>query len=109
MTWRVLKFGGSSLGNPAALARALDLVAQELKEGSVALVVSAMGDTTDELLEAVDAAAQGRLADAESLVDRIADRAMTGATFALQDVPMAARPPIAHTVREVLSPLRDLL
>ncbi len=109
MTWRVLKFGGSSLGNPAALARALDLVAQELEEGSVALVVSAMGDTTDELLEAVDAAAQGRLADAESLVDRIADRAMTGATFALQDVPMAARPPIAHTVREVLSPLRDLL
>ena len=48
----VQKFGGTSLADPAALRRAAELTAQAWTEGHrVAVVVSAQGDTTDELIE----------------------------------------------------------
>jgi len=56
---RVLKFGGTSLGEPERVARAADLVAREAATGPVAVVVSAMGQTTDQLLAAASRAAQG--------------------------------------------------
>ena len=48
----VMKFGGSSLATAAHIHRAAQLVAEQRKQGhQVAVVVSAQGDTTDELLE----------------------------------------------------------
>jgi len=48
----VMKFGGSSLATAAHIRRAAQLVAEERSRGNqVAVVVSAQGDTTDELLE----------------------------------------------------------
>ena len=59
--YRVLKFGGSSLGAPDRLEQVTEAVAGERENGPVAVVCSAMGDTTDWLLEAVDFAADGDL------------------------------------------------
>jgi aspartokinase/homoserine dehydrogenase 1 len=103
-----MKFGGSSVGNPSSLARALQLIDRERARGPLAVVVSAMGDATDELIDAVSQAASGDLPAAERLVDRIADRAVTGAFLAMAEN-TGARPEIAQQVREVLAPLRDLL
>ena len=48
----VMKFGGSSLASVAHIRRAAQLVADARKQGDrVAVVVSAQGDTTDELIE----------------------------------------------------------
>lgn len=48
----VMKFGGSSLANREKLLSAASSIVKELNAGSsVAVVVSAMGDTTDELTE----------------------------------------------------------
>ena len=48
----VLKFGGSSLANPQLLHRAAGIAAALAKEGNqVVVVVSAQGDTTDEMIE----------------------------------------------------------
>lgn len=48
----VQKFGGSSLADAEKVARAAELVAEEHNKGnSVVVVVSAQGDTTDELTE----------------------------------------------------------
>lgn len=58
---RVLKFGGTSVGSPEALGRASAIVAQELPTGGL-VVVSALGGTTDQLLQAMAAAARGDLA-----------------------------------------------
>jgi len=50
----VVKFGGSSLSDGERLSRAASAVAREVKRGvRVAVVVSAMGKTTDKLLETV--------------------------------------------------------
>ena len=47
----VMKFGGSSLASAAHIRRAAQLVADVRKQGDrVAVVVSAQGDTTDELI-----------------------------------------------------------
>ncbi|MDR2634133.1 MAG: aspartate kinase [Treponema sp.] len=51
----VMKFGGSSLANGARIRHVAELVQGELRRKPV-LVVSAMGDTTDQLLEAAAAA-----------------------------------------------------
>lgn len=48
----VQKFGGSSVADKAKLARAAKIVTQTYEEGNdVIVVVSAQGDTTDELIE----------------------------------------------------------
>ncbi|MDR0562844.1 MAG: aspartate kinase [Spirochaetaceae bacterium] len=52
----VMKFGGSSVANGERIRYVAEIVRQELKRKPV-LVLSAMGDTTDHLLEAADAAA----------------------------------------------------
>lgn len=48
----VMKFGGTSVANPERIARAAKLVQGEVNRGNqVAVIVSAMGKTTDELLK----------------------------------------------------------
>jgi aspartate kinase len=58
----VVKFGGSSLSDPDRLSRAIASVVNEVKKGThVAVVVSAMGKTTDELLNAAKDSSNGKL------------------------------------------------
>ena len=48
----VMKFGGTSVANPEKIARAAKLVQGEVNRGNqVAVIVSAMGKTTDDLLK----------------------------------------------------------
>ncbi|MBL7715260.1 MAG: aspartate kinase [Bdellovibrionales bacterium] len=48
----VQKFGGSSVGNPERIKKVAQRIASEVSRGSqVVVVVSAMGDTTDDLIE----------------------------------------------------------
>lgn len=60
---RVLKFGGTSVGTPEALCRAVEIVRTELPAGGL-VVVSALSGTTDTILEAVAVAAKGDTAAA---------------------------------------------
>ncbi len=58
----VVKFGGSSLGEPERLSRAVASVVAEAKRGTkIAVVVSAMGKTTDALLNAANNSTNGKL------------------------------------------------
>ncbi|MFY0576456.1 hypothetical protein ACN28S_20800 [Cystobacter fuscus] len=50
--FQVMKFGGSSVGSPPRLRQVIELIGTHAKQGPLAVVVSAMGDTTDWLLEA---------------------------------------------------------
>lgn len=102
----VMKFGGSSVGRPERLKQVVELISRE--RGAVAVVVSAMGDTTDYLIEAADRASKGELQKAESLVDQVADLATTNGLLALEGFP-GPRPAITPLVRELLAPLRQLL
>src|SRR4051812_8800429 len=67
----VMKFGGTSVGSAERLAHVVKLCAAEHAKGPITLVVSAMGDTTDHLLEAAAHAAKGRLPEAHAIAERV--------------------------------------
>lgn len=58
----VVKFGGSSLANHERIIRAVVAVAKEVKKGTqIAVIVSAMGKTTDTLFNAAKNSSNGKL------------------------------------------------
>jgi len=80
----VAKFGGTSLGNGERINRAADSIASAVKNGhEVAIVASAMGNTTDELLEEIeyDADPEDR-AQIVSMGERTSVRMLKGALAA---------------------------
>lgn len=69
-TRNVYKFGGTSVGSPERLGGLVRIVRDE-RPRIVAVVVSAMGHTTDHLLDAVDLAVRGEQARVLEVVDQI--------------------------------------
>jgi aspartate kinase len=67
---RVVKFGGTSVGDPTRIVAACDIVAGKRAKGPVVVVVSAASKVTDMLLKAANAAAAG-VVDAEPVVGRV--------------------------------------
>jgi len=58
----VVKYGGSSLADHERILRAVTAVAEEAKKGTqIAVIVSAMGKTTDTLFNAAKSSSNGRL------------------------------------------------
>ncbi|MEX1120641.1 MAG: bifunctional aspartate kinase/homoserine dehydrogenase I [Balneolales bacterium] len=55
----ILKFGGSSLYDAEKIKRAVSIVAERIKTNKVAVVVSALGGVTDELLQLAEKAQTG--------------------------------------------------
>ncbi len=72
--WQVYKFGGSSLGTSGRLPRVLELIAAAPRP--LAVVVSALGDTTDWLLLAARSAAEGEIAQARAELARVRELAL---------------------------------
>jgi aspartokinase/homoserine dehydrogenase 1 len=110
----VYKFGGSSLATPERLVRVAELIADARGRGPLAVVVSALADTTARLIEAADLAARGDLAAAERIIDHVADRTTSAGLVALEELRRlpGARPPaeqVTPLVREHFGPLRQIL
>ncbi|KAG5185878.1 amino acid kinase family-domain-containing protein [Tribonema minus] len=82
--YRVLKFGGSSVGSAPKLYQVVTIILDELRSAQgasgggkrLAVVVSAPGDTTDWLIGAAEYAALGQLDEANATIDRISDLAL---------------------------------
>ncbi|MFW5968301.1 MAG: bifunctional aspartate kinase/homoserine dehydrogenase I, partial [Persicimonas sp.] len=87
----------------------LELVRREQKTGPMAIVCSAMGETTEWLLEAVDTAAGGDLEAAEAIVDRIEALAAGLARDAMRKTAADELPALEDEIAETLAPLRKLL
>ncbi len=106
---RVMKFGGTSVGSPQRLERAIALIANERKAGLIAVTVSAMGHSTDHLIEAAEVAAAGELDAALEIVDRVADTATTNGLMVWQALGDGEHPPITRKVRELIAPLQKVI
>jgi len=80
----VAKFGGTSLGNGRRIDRAADSIAAAVRNGhEVAVVASAMGNTTDELLDEIEYdAADADRAEIVSMGERTSVRMLKGALAA---------------------------
>ena len=112
--YRVMKFGGSSVGQAERLARVLQIIATERQKGSIAVVVSAMGDTTDWLIDAADLAYKGDPDSATRIVERVAELAIANgqkmlAAAEARGVKIAFRPPIETIVHDLIEPLHQLV
>ena len=85
----VVKFGGKGLADAMRIRRAAEAVAREVKEGvQVAVVVSAIGDTTDQLMRVVEKACRGNvnpkdLDDILSMGERLSARIFSAALKSL--------------------------
>ena len=66
----VMKFGGSSLADAQAIAQVAGIIVSRAQDPLV-IIVSAMGKTTDRLVEIADNAAAGRRADAMKAVEEL--------------------------------------
>lgn len=75
---KVLKFGGTSVGTPAAIRQVVAIVRRTLERGPAAVVVSAFAGVTNGLL-ALAAAAAGRDAAWEAAFERLRERHLAAA------------------------------
>jgi len=67
-----MKFGGSTLASDKGIEAAYKIVEDHVKRGDrVAVVVSAVGDTTDKLIEACSRAAKGETGFIEAFIDEL--------------------------------------
>jgi len=112
--YRVMKFGGSSVGVAERLSRVLQIIATERQKGPIAVVVSAMGDTTDWLIDAAALAHQGDPDGATRIVERVADLAIQNghkmlAAAEARGVKIEYRPPIETIVHDLIEPLHQLV
>ena len=107
----VLKFGGSSLSSAERLVRTVEIVRQSRSEHRVAVVVSAMADSTDRLIDALDRAADGDWDAASGAIDAIQARVLSEAQAALTSVGAdgEARLALAQQLTALFRPLHDLL
>jgi aspartate-semialdehyde dehydrogenase len=91
---KVLKFGGSSLASAEKIRGVVSIIEDGLNDGAAAVVVSAMGGVTDDLLAATEAAAGDE--NYRDVVERIRFRHETAADELL-----------STTERENIRPLVD--
>src|SRR5467141_334221 len=68
---QVMKFGGTSVGDAACIARTAQIIAKAAKESSCIAVVSAMGGVTNRLIEAARKAQAGNTGEAAAVVDAL--------------------------------------
>lgn len=116
-TLRVLKFGGSSVGSPPRLRQVVSLAQDAARSGPIALVVSAMADSTDWLLEAAKLAERGEAEAALAQLTRVqslaasnyaAVCALLGQDGALQAAPADLTQLIAEPAAEIERLLRGV-
>ncbi|MDC7223031.1 MAG: aspartate kinase [Spirochaetales bacterium] len=69
----VMKFGGTSVQNAEKINNALDIAEKELPLRAVVLVSSAMGKTTDRIIDAFTSAENGRIEKAMGFMEDIKD------------------------------------
>ncbi len=102
--WQVYKFGGSSLGTSGRLPRVLDLVAAAPRP--LALVVSALGDTTDWLILAARSAEEGNISQARRELAQVRELATATARAVLSS---QGQKGVKHDLDEILTPVERLL
>ncbi|MGC1783062.1 MAG: lysine-sensitive aspartokinase 3 [Acidobacteriaceae bacterium] len=103
----VMKFGGTSVENPASIRRTAEIVAGRRARGlSPVVVVSAMAKVTDQLLAAAVAAERGDRTGALAISSRLRNRHLDATCALLSGEPATA---IRTWIEEQFQALDDLL
>lgn len=103
-SWQVYKFGGSSLGTSGRLPKVLELIAAAPRP--LALVVSALGDSTDWLILSARSAEEGNISQARRQLTQVRELA-TGTARAVLNA--QGQKGFKHDLDEILTPVERLL
>jgi len=98
---QVMKFGGTSVGDAACIARAAEIVAAAARQGRCVAVVSAMSGVTNRLIEAAKTAQSGNAGAALKMLDElVAKHETTLATVVKNE---AERAKVSEKMRQVFT------
>ena len=103
---QVMKFGGTSVGDAACIARAAQIVATAMKGSGCIAVVSAMSGVTNRLIEAAKKAQAGSIGEAVAVVDALRQQHKAALTSLVQHEDERTR--IRQRMEEVLAEGRQL-
>ena len=104
---KVLKFGGTSVGSIESISSVINILKKNhVANNSLAMVSSAMGGVTNLLIQAGDLAAQGKMTDANLLINDIENR-----HFAVikHFIPVKNQSAVIALIRAIINELKDLL
>jgi aspartate kinase len=68
---RVLKFGGTSVGDATCIRKVIEIIRSESLEGDLVVVVSAMSGVTNKLIQAASYSQSGHLSEAQQILEDI--------------------------------------
>ncbi len=103
-SWQVYKFGGSSLGTSGRLPKVLDLIASGPRP--LAVVVSALGDSTDWLILCARSAESGNISQARRELAQVRELATATARSVLGS---QGQKGFKYDLDEILTPVERLL
>ncbi len=103
---QVMKFGGTSVGDAACIARTAQIIAQAAHENRCVAVVSAMSGVTNRLVEAAKNAQAGNAAEAAAIVDTLRQQHEAAVSTLINSEEERAR--IRQRMEEVLAEGRRL-
>jgi aspartate kinase len=98
---QVMKFGGTSVGDAACIARAAQIVAETASARKCVAVVSAMSGVTNKLIDAAKAALSGNASRALAILDDLAAKHESTLAAAVKNE--AERAKVGEKMRQVLS------
>ncbi|HVH71599.1 MAG TPA: aspartate kinase [Candidatus Dormibacteraeota bacterium] len=96
---RVLKFGGTSVGDAACIGRVVDIVRAELCESNVVVVISAMSGVTNKLVAAAKACEAGDQKTVARILEELRTQHEAAAAILIHST--AERKQISRTMKNV--------
>jgi bifunctional aspartokinase / homoserine dehydrogenase 1 len=104
---QVMKFGGTSVGDTACIARTAQIIAQGARGGACVAVVSAMSGVTNRLIEAAKRAGSGEKEPGTAVLDALRKQHEEALATLVRDE--NARKPVRDALDEVLAEGNRLL
>lgn len=88
---RVMKFGGTSVGDAACIRQVADIIRGAAHTGDLVVVVSAMGGVTNKLIEAATQSEAGDRDSVAMIFEELRDRHQAVVKALIQSVPVRSR------------------
>src|SRR5947207_5227508 len=101
---KVLKFGGTSVASTEIIEKVIDIIKEKLNEESLVVVISALGGTTDALLECGKLAAAGN----EGYKDKLQEIEQRHITTVKELIPIQHQSALLSLVKKMCNEIEDL-
>src|SRR5258708_15282239 len=103
---RVMKFGGTSVGDSECIRRAAEIVARASREGAVLVVVSAMSGATNQLILAAQQSKNGDEIKAREVAAALRNQHHAAITALIKD--KARRSQLTRELEQIIGEVASL-